>query len=279
MALGPPAVNRRAPSARAGTDDGLASPGGPDAAPTQEPGFALLAQLGNNVVVKSEGRLSGAPARVARALLEGGPQTAATLAERLDLSTTAVRRHLDALLDEGLAESSERAPYGPAAVDRPRGAGRPAKVFTLTAAGRDAFDQQYDDLAVEALRYLSDTAGPEAVEGFARRRITDLELRYAAALSDAPPEERPEVLVQVLTAEGYAASLVDGPGGPAIQICQHRCPVGHVASEFPALCDAETEAFSRLLGTHVTRLATLAHGDGVCTTLVPRPAARQEVSS
>jgi hypothetical protein len=23
------------------------------------------------------------------------------------------------------------------------------------------------------------------------------------------------------------------------------------------------------LGTHVTRLATLAHGDGICTTLVP----------
>jgi predicted ArsR family transcriptional regulator len=43
-----------------------------------------------------------------------------------------------------------------------------------------------------------------------------------------------------------------------------------VAAEFPALCDAEAEAFSRLLGTHVTRLATLAHGDGVCTTLVPR---------
>ena len=86
------------------------------------------------------------------------------------------------------------------------------------------------------------------------------------------------MLVQVLTREGYAASLIDGPGGPAIQICQHHCPVGHVAAEFPALCDAETEAFSRLLGSHVTRLATLAHGDGVCTTLVPRPTP-QEVSS
>ena len=35
----------------------------------------------------------------------------------------------------------------------------------------------------------------------------------------------------------------------------------------------------RACGTHVTRLATLANGDGVCTTLVPRPVpARQEVS-
>ena len=47
--------------------------------------------------------------------------------------------------------------------------------------------------------------------------------------------------------------------------------MAHVAEEFPALCEAETEAFSRLLGTHVQRLATLAHGDGVCTTHVPLP--------
>jgi predicted ArsR family transcriptional regulator len=42
-----------------------------------------------------------------------------------------------------------------------------------------------------------------------------------------------------------------------------------VASEFPELCDAETAAFSEILGTHVQRLATIAHGDGVCTTFIP----------
>ena len=42
-----------------------------------------------------------------------------------------------------------------------------------------------------------------------------------------------------------------------------------MAAEFPQLCEAETEAFERLLGRHVTRLATLATGGGVCTTHVP----------
>jgi hypothetical protein len=41
-----------------------------------------------------------------------------------------------------------------------------------------------------------------------------------------------------------------------------------VAAEFPQLCEAETEAFSRLLGVPVRRLATIAHGDGICTTHV-----------
>jgi predicted ArsR family transcriptional regulator len=52
------------------------------------------------------------------------------------------------------------------------------------------------------------------------------------------------------------------------QICQHHCPVAHVAAEFPQLCEAETEAFGRLLGAPVRRLATIAHGDGICTTHV-----------
>ena len=61
------------------------------------------------------------------------------------------------------------------------------------------------------------------------------------------------------------------PGIPGVgrQLCQGHCPVQHVAREFPELCEAETDAFSRLLGVHVQRLATLAHGEHVCTTHIP----------
>jgi predicted ArsR family transcriptional regulator len=71
-----------------------------------------------------------------------------------------------------------------------------------------------------------------------------------------------------LTAEGYAAgATVIATGG---QLCQHHCPVAHVAAEFPQLCEAETQVISRLVGTHVQRLATIANGDGVCTTHIPK---------
>ena len=80
----------------------------------------------------------------------------------------------------------------------------------------------------------------------------------------------PEALAQALTADGYAASVVPAASDTADQLCQHHCPVAHVAEEFPQFCEAEAEAFSRLLGSHVTRLATIGHGDGVCTTHVPR---------
>jgi predicted ArsR family transcriptional regulator len=74
-------------------------------------------------------------------------------------------------------------------------------------------------------------------------------------------------LAEALTQSGYAASVRDIPVGQ--QLCQQHCPVSHVAHEFPQLCEAETEVFSRLLGRHVQRLATIAHGDGVCTTCIP----------
>jgi predicted ArsR family transcriptional regulator len=73
----------------------------------------------------------------------------------------------------------------------------------------------------------------------------------------------------VFTDQGYAATVRDLPMGE--QLCQQHCPVSHVAHEFPQLCEAETEAISRVLGRHVQRLATIAHGDGVCTTCIPDP--------
>jgi predicted ArsR family transcriptional regulator len=211
---------------------------------------------------------SSAPTRgqVARLILEFGPSTAATLGGRLGLTPAAIRRHLDNLLAEGLIETRTARTYGN------RGRGRPAKVFVITDAGRSAFEHAYDDLASSALRFLAETAGPEAIAEFARRQVSDLERRYAPAVARGELASRVQALAEALSADGYAASAGPAPavghGGSGEQLCQHHCPVAHVAAEFPQLCEAETEAFGRLLGTPVQRLATIAHGDGICTTHV-----------
>jgi predicted ArsR family transcriptional regulator len=199
--------------------------------------------------------------RVAKSILENGPSTAADLAARLDLTAAAVRRHLDHLTEDGTVEARDQKVYGN------RGRGRPAKVFALTDTGRDAFDQQYDDLAAQALRFVAETGGDDAVMEFARRRVAFVERDYAAVTAEDPSLSPAEALAKVFTAEGYAASVRTLPIGD--QLCQQHCPVSHVAHEFPQLCEAETEAIGRILGTHVQRLATIAHGDGVCTTCIP----------
>lgn len=200
--------------------------------------------------------------RVARDILEHGPSTAAVIAQRLGLTAAGVRRHLDTLLAEGLVEPATLRPMGP------RGRGRPARVYRLTDSGRDAFEQAYDDLAASALRYVAEIGGPDAVAEFARRRLMHLEEAYRLAVAAVGAEAAPDALAELLTEEGYAASVQPSPLG-GLQICQHHCPVGHVAAQFPQLCEAETDMIGRLLGTHVQRLATIAHGDGVCTTHIP----------
>ncbi|TAM92466.1 MAG: transcriptional regulator [Jatrophihabitans sp.] len=205
---------------------------------------------------------------VARAILEHGPQTAAAIAERLALSPAAIRRHLDALVAEGLLVEREPRPSA-----RPRGRGRPARAYAITDAGRAAFPHAYDDLATTALRYLRETGGDAAVLTFAQHRARSLADQVAARVGRrADPAGRAAELARALTAHGYAADTELAVAG-GVQVCQHHCPVAHVAAEFPELCEAETRAFAQLLGTHVQRLATIAHGDGVCTTHVPIPAA------
>jgi predicted ArsR family transcriptional regulator len=199
--------------------------------------------------------------RVARTILEQGPTTAAALAEQLSLTPAAIRRHLDHMLAEGTVES--RRPDGRTV----RGRGRPAKLFALTGTGRDQFEQQYDDLAAQALRFLAQTGGDQAITDFARQRLAWVEDAVATLHRQRPELSPTDALAQVLRDAGFAATVHDGPVGE--QLCQQHCPVAHVAHEFPQLCEAETEVFSRVLGSHVQRLATIAHGDGVCTTHIP----------
>jgi predicted ArsR family transcriptional regulator len=198
--------------------------------------------------------------RVARALLTHGPQTTAELAGALGQTPAGVRRHLSALVDLGLVTASDRAPYGPTPK---RGRGRPGSVFSLTDEGRAACGSSYDDLALAALRYLDTTFGPHAVSDFAAQRARSL-----AAGVDRESACTPDELAEVLTAAGYAAE-VRPMGDVAVQLCQHTCPVVDAAREFPVLCEAETAELSRVLDRHVTRLATLAHGDEVCTAVIP----------
>jgi predicted ArsR family transcriptional regulator len=135
----------------------------------------------------------------------------------------------------------------------------------MTDSGREKFEHSYDDLAVAALKFMSAQSGEHLVKAFAQSRADDIERKGSVAL--AKKSNKSEALATFLTEQGYAASIESRPLGE--QLCQHHCPIAHVAAEFPALCEAETEAFSRILGTHVQRLATIAHGDGVCTTYIP----------
>jgi predicted ArsR family transcriptional regulator len=197
---------------------------------------------------------------IARSILENGPSTASTLSQRLALTPAGIRRHLELLILDGILEARDPR------IASTRGRGRPSKVFVMTDAGRAQFEHSYDDLAVAALKFMAAHSGDHLVNAFAESRAEDIERKATPFL--AKRAKKIDALATFLTEQGYAASVEKR--GTGEEICQHHCPIAHVAAEFPQLCEAETQAFSRLLGTHVQRLATIAHGDGVCTTYIPQ---------
>lgn len=198
-------------------------------------------------------------------LLESGSITAGEIGDRLGISAAGVRRHLDALMDAGDAQASAAAAW------QHTGRGRPAKRYRLTAAGRAKLSHAYDDLAVAAIRQLREMGGDDAVRTFARRRIDGI----LAGVTEGPDdvESKAHRVATALTKAGYVTTVTPMTPAPGsvhcIQLCQHHCPVSHVAEEFPELCETEREAFAEILGTHVQRLATIVNGDCACTTHVP----------
>jgi predicted ArsR family transcriptional regulator len=201
-----------------------------------------------------------------RLLLESGSITAGQIGDRLGLSSAGVRRHLDALIDAGEAESV------PAAAWQQEGRGRPAKRYRLTAGGRAKLDHSYDDLASAAMRQLREIGGEDAVRTFARQRIDAIlaDVEAPASSADEDVEAAAEQVAGALSKAGYVATTARVEGSiHGVQICQHHCPVSHVAEEFPELCETEQQAMAEVLGTHVQRLATIVNGDCACTTHVP----------
>jgi len=202
---------------------------------------------------------------IARLLLHG-PLTASAMAEELSLTTPAVRRHLDIRVEEGVAVAVDPSPY------QERGRGRPAKLFHLSDVGRSHFGHAYDDLAVDALRMVRKLGGERALVDFSQQHMHDVVAGITPLDRDATRadvQECAEKIAQAFNKCGYATSVENARGG--IQICQHHCPVAHVAHDFPALCAAEHHILSELLNTPIQRLSTIAYGAHTCTTNVTVP--------
>jgi predicted ArsR family transcriptional regulator len=186
--------------------------------------------------------------RILVLLRRHGRRTAPELAAQLSLSPVGVRRHLTTLERDGLVEAT---------VEKPS-RGRPAAVYRLSDAGHETFPRRYDELARQALEFLGADEGARLRE-FLAWRNDRLASRLGERVEGATPAERATALADALTEQGYMAEVEDGPDG-GLRLCQHNCTVEHIATEHPGICASETELFERLLGTAVTREATIVNG-------------------
>lgn len=196
--------------------------------------------------------------------LRQGPRQVGELAQLLGVTPQAVRRHVTSLEAEGFITSQTVRRAGP---------GRPASAYELTARGRSLYPDRSKELAAEALSWIEQAHGREALQAFLRWRVERHGSRYAEALADAGEgvEARATRLAQLLSEDGFLAEvdvMTAADGRQVLQLRQGHCAIADVAREHPELCAHEAGLFRRLLGTKVSRRQTIAGGATSCVCTV-----------
>ena len=195
-------------------------------------------------------------------LLKLGDVTAQDLAEKLDISPQAIRKHLKDLESEGLIyHTAEQL-----------GMGRPQFIYALTTAGRDRFPDSYNQFAVNFLDTLIDTVGKEQVSEVLQKQWQRKAQTYKSQLGDGSLKQKLEKLAEVRRSEGYVTEWFPVEGNDREKqnfiFTEYNCAIAHVAESFPSVCGHELEMFSTVLDCPVERTHWMVDGEHRCGYLV-----------
>jgi DeoR family transcriptional regulator, suf operon transcriptional repressor len=205
-------------------------------------------------------------------LLKCGQATAQDLAEQLDISPQATRRHLKDLEAEGLLIHEVLQ----------NGLGRPNHIYRLSASGREQFPKQYHDFAVSLLETLQETVGREQFISILRQQWQRKAKEYRQYLGNGSLQERVAQLVKLRHAEGYMAESfaipesdrsqnVDNmtPKQERFMLTEHNCAIANVAESYPSVCGHELEMFAEVLpDCTVERTQWIIDGEHRCGYLI-----------
>jgi predicted ArsR family transcriptional regulator len=184
-----------------------------------------------------------------------GAQTAAALAEQLEISPMAVRQHLQTLkAEQWVTYRQERRPTG-----------RPVKLWQLTEHSVSRFPDSHADLMLEVLRGVETLFGAEGLERVISERSRRQIQTYRAQFADAASwQEQVRAIAHLRSQEGYMAEVLEQPDG--LLLVENHCPICAAAQTCPGLCTAELEVFRAVLGTGVVveRVEHIMQGDRRC---------------
>jgi DeoR family suf operon transcriptional repressor len=199
-------------------------------------------------------------------LLKQGQATAHDLAETLQISPQAVRRHLKDLEEEGLILHQTAQ----------TGMGRPNHLYTLSQAGRDQFPDRYDEFAVALLDTLAETVGKEQMGTILRKQWERKAIEYRDRIGAGTIQERVNRLVELRREEGYMAEcLADEDASDRYILTEYNCAISHIAETFPSVCGHELEMFGVALpDCTVERTHWQVGGEHRCGYLI-QPKARE----
>jgi len=194
-------------------------------------------------------------------LKTNGELSAKALTERLNITTMAVRRHIDALERDGYIDSKTVR----------QSMGRPMAVYYLTPRSEALFPNKYHAVALDLLEELVQESGIDMVERLFERRKDSLHKKYADSMDAKDLEGKVAALAQIQNENGYMVK-VEKTGEDEYTFIEHNCPIAQLANQYNHACQCEMKLFETLLDADVTRPECLAKGDKKCVYMIRKNA-------
>jgi len=182
-----------------------------------------------------------------------GGLTTSELSDMLDISATAVRRHLNTLEAQSLV--SHRTEQ--------RGMGRPSFIYELTASASNVFPQSYAAFATDILEDLLEMDGPEKLDLLFQQRQEKRRRQYVSRATGETLAERVASLARLLDGEGRMTTWQQLEDGRFI-LREHNCPILKVARQFDQPCRCEIDLLQDTLQASVKRIGHIPEGDIAC---------------
>ena len=191
--------------------------------------------------------------RILSLLKMNGGLTTTDLSEMLNISATAVRRHLNTLEAQTLvSHRSEQ-----------RGMGRPSFIYELTTSASNVFPQTYAAFATNILQDLLELDGADKLEELFQRRQERRRKQYVSRTTGKTLTDRVASVAQLLEGEGRMATWEQVDGSRFI-LREHNCPILKVAKKFDHPCRCEIDLLEEILRAKVKRVNHIPEGDIAC---------------
>jgi predicted ArsR family transcriptional regulator len=179
--------------------------------------------------------------RIMALIKRRGPQRISDISSAFHITVEAARQQLARLSGLGLVYvAAER-----------RGAGRPAREWTLTEAGHSRFPDRHAELTLQLLDAVRAEFGESVLERMISQRENTMRREYADALSTISGlGARVARLAKIRSREGYMAEAKRD--GDAWLLIENHCPICAAATSCQAFCRSELDVFRSVLGDDIS---------------------------
>jgi DeoR family suf operon transcriptional repressor len=179
--------------------------------------------------------------------------TVSQLAQRMEVTATAVRQRLNRLMAQGLVERQSS----------PSGRGRPSHRYTLTDKGRRHSGGNFADLAMALWQEVRSVRQPEIRRGLLQRLAKTMAAMYRPHIAGDSVAERMKSIKQLFAERNVPFSVDDSGKLPVLTA--EACPYPQLAEKDRTVCAVERLVFSELLNDDVRLTECRLDGATCCT--------------